>query len=151
MSYCLALYTPAVKASNLLKLMMLVTTSILFSACDKSASERAFVSKIGAVSLKAEVIKLQTNAIFKGEYPRNTWSPALSTNGAIQVKPYFSGVQIVLQRSGRTQRGVYVVLDSTSPDDGSGISFEKLEEGIYWFEQKMRARIPKQGPVTNAP
>ncbi len=111
--------------------------------------EQKFVEAVGAEKLTAYVSDLERRDVWKaakGQLPKEMWHEAFAGHGVLQVKQYFTGVQIVLETRDRNERGVYVATDkSQTPEDGSGIHFEKLADGIYGFEQRNRVQyIPPE-------
>lgn len=129
-------------------LLISVAMPLLLTGCDRYARERSFVEAVGAGSLTNYVAELERKDSWKavhGQLPKEMWHEAFARQGVLQVKQYFGGVQIVLERRGRNERGVYIPADQSKPEDGSGVHFQTLASGIYWFEQKNRPQyIPPE-------
>lgn len=122
---------------------------LLLVSCSRYAKEKEFVQAVGAEKLTTYAAELQQKDAWKtvkGQLPKEMWHEAFASHGVLQVKQYFTGLQIVLETRDRNERGVYIATDKSSPpEDGSGIHFEKLADGVYWFEQKNRVQyIPPE-------
>lgn len=130
-------------------LLISVAMPILLTGCAPHARAKNFIEAVGAVSLTNYVVALERNdswGAVHGHLPKEMWHEAFARQGVLEVKQYFGGVQIVLEKHGQKECGVYIPADqSQKPEDGSGVHFQALGTGIYWFEQKNRAQyIPRE-------
>ena len=112
------------------------------------------IAALGATNLLAYAQITQQSAIWtnlQGPLPREFWHPAFAKIGVIRVQHYMTGMQIVLTQSGRKESGVYVPMDTEeSPSDGSGISFTKVADGVFLYEEKIRMAYTRRRPPTEA-
>lgn len=60
--------------------------------------------------------------------------------GATKVTETDLGIYVVLKETDFVRSGIYSPKENLKPEDGSGITFEEVEGGIYRFEEKMRRR-----------
>lgn len=137
-------------------LLIALTMPLLLTSCSRYGKEREFVEAIGTERLTAYASDLERKDVWKaakGQLPKDMWHETFASHGVLEVKRYFAGVQIVLDTRGRKDRGVYIVADRTqTPEDGSGIHFEKLADGVYGFEEKNRVQyipLEKRNSVNN--
>src|SRR5215217_2008532 len=129
----------------LLRGFVLFALGLFLSACNRYSREEKFLETVGAQKLTALSTALATSNV-KGELPVEKWPQNFAQHGVLQVKPYFDGLQVILERRGKFERGVFVAgSQNQTPEDGSGITFVRLTNGIYWFEQKNRVQyIPPE-------
>ncbi len=124
-----------------------------FVANHRHAAGRRLLGSVGADKLIAFAGELGRSGAWDGSVgplPTARWPKSFAGHGILEIKRYFNGIQIVLERHGRRERGLYVTTDKAEvPEDGSGIVFEKLTDGIFSFEQKIR--VPPTAPTSGAP
>lgn len=130
-------------------LIALTMSLLLLSSCGRHVKAQKFVAAVGAERLTAYAVELEQKDSWKsvgGQLPIEMWDEGFVGHGVLKIQPYFNGLLIVLEAHDRVDRGVYISMDKSQvPEDGSGIYFEKLAEGVYWFEQKIRDKyIPQE-------
>lgn len=104
--------------------------------------ERAFVEKYGNDFLTdfGEFTKkeftLGAIQIEKEKWPEH-WEDQVSS-----IRMYMNGVFIQTSEGGRYNRGVFVSWEWEVPYSGSGIEFQRIEDRIYSYKEKVR--VPAQ-------
>jgi hypothetical protein len=110
------------------------------ASCSKFAKEQKFIDAVGRITLSHMLWSLRKKGVWrlvKARLPKEMWHEKFADHGVIEVKQYFNGAQVVLEKSDRDERGVYITTDkSQAPENGSGVTFERVSDGIYWFEQR---------------
>lgn len=112
------------------------------------------VTAIGTTNLLAYSRSTQQTATWsnlQGPLPKELWHPAFAKSGVIRVQHYMTGMQIVLAQSGRKESGIYVPMDTEdTPNDGSGTAFNKVADGVFLYEEKIRVAYTQRRPPTES-
>lgn len=110
----------------------------------------AFVWRHPAGELRTYIMDLkdadQTDFDFWAD--KGHWKAGFTGCGVIKVSPYIEGVLIHLYSRLGYDYGVFVSNQKEgdmAPEDGSGISFEKIGEGVFSYVEKEREAYIK-GP-----
>src|SRR5690242_8463153 len=96
-------YLPAVRKRRLVALELLFLV-VLITSCNRYSREREFVQTVGAENLTSYATELQRKDVWKtvkGQLPKEIWHESFAKQGVVQVKQYFTGVQIVLETRDR--------------------------------------------------
>jgi hypothetical protein len=127
------------------RVIALILLPFLLAGCGSRVKESRLVDAIGAEQLIAYADELEKKGVWKTagrKLPREKWLKEFAERDVIEVNPYMDGILIVFKSGGRVRRGVYVATDKAIvPSEGSGIGFDWISDGIYFFEEKVRARI----------
>jgi|APGre2960657468_1045069.scaffolds.fasta_scaffold186151_1 hypothetical protein len=78
------------------------------------------------------------NDVSGSKLAREEWVSLCIKTGVIKTVNDETGIYVVLEKTGSRQAGIYFSKTNEPPEDGSGISFDKMETNIYRFNEKVR-------------
>jgi hypothetical protein len=102
-------------------------------------SSNGIVSSVGNRALRdfAERAK-QLHKSTLVQDPVEIWPESLKQEKPRSVKFYIDGIMIEQSVIGRWANGIYVSWNDDIPYDGSGITFERIDDRIFSYEEKIR-------------
>jgi len=120
---------------------LLLLQAVLLAACKAHRDGDLFLAHVGVTNVLFLASQATDAHLFDkgGEMPKALWPTSIQNTGVRKVQRLYSGVQLILTQTRRTQRGIYATTNLMEEvEDGSGISFTKLRPGLFWFEEKLR-------------
>jgi hypothetical protein len=123
--------------------------SLAVSGCGGDRSNALSTAHaVGLPQLRTELQALAASlAGQKSAIPPSAWPKSVQRFKPVAVQLHLSGVLIVLGQSGRVQQSLLVVSDPKDDpgDGGSGVSYERLGDGLYWCVEQIR--MPAHPPA----
>lgn len=127
--------------------------SLLFLGCSFGLQQKAkkTADETGIPKLRSDLKSIGETTTNQNQIPSAVWPESIRRFNPISLEYHMGGIVIVLKRSGKDQEGLLVMLDPNEDPGGggSGASYDRLGEGLFWCSEKVRTpfRAPNR---TNA-
>ena len=108
--------------------------------CGNSRSRAiGIVREIGFNELRLD-LTLTVSDRSAHEIPQTEWSEYVRRFHPVAVQRHMGGVLIVISRVGREQEGLLVMLNREDDpgSGGSGASYDKIRDGLFWCVETIR-------------
>lgn len=150
------MWMAACNCSNVISVHYIFPVVLIALVCLGCGSGRSraisVVREIGINELRNDLILTVSGTKGQHEIPQSSWPESVRRFQPLSVQKHMGGVLIVINRVGREQEGLLVMLD---PNDdpgsgGSGVSYDRLRgDGVFWCVETVRNRYVPPAQRTN--
>jgi hypothetical protein len=130
-----------------------VVLAVVVVGCGDSRSRVVGIAhEVGVSKLRADLHALVASPAGQHhEIPQTAWPDSVRRFQPLSVQRHMTGMLIVLSRVDREQQGLLVMPDPKDDpgSGGSGVSYDRLGDSLFWCSEKIRVPFIPPGQKTN--